>query len=100
MDKHDVLTFLKPSHTDQIDKTRHAFAGVNGIEQDAFEPREHLDGVEGSGCGKSVSLADIVAIRGDVFAPHRAGRAAELGGGASELEHVLLLAFARRTHTD
>src|ERR1700733_4828917 len=56
VDEHDVLPFFEGPQADQIDEARHAFAGVNGIEQDAFEAREHLDGIEGSGRGETVSL--------------------------------------------
>src|SRR5579863_5593432 len=69
VDEDDVLPFLERALADQVDQSRHAFAGVHGVEQNSLHPGEGLYGIEGSRRREPISSANIVAIGDDILAP-------------------------------
>src|SRR5258708_36110957 len=76
VDKDDILALFEQAPANQIHQARHALTGVNRIKQDAFQTCEHLNGIEGAGRAATIPLADVVAVRYDIFATHRTWRTA------------------------
>src|SRR5262249_6802907 len=83
----------------EVDQPSRSLPRIYGIEENAFQLREHLDRLDGVGCRYAVPCADIIGIGHDVFALDHTGAAQFFGRAHGKLEYVFLLLGLRRPDT-
>ena len=59
----DFFIFGESAFADVVDQACHSFSGIDGIEQDSFDLRQEMNGLQGSFVGNPVSFSDVSIIR-------------------------------------
>ena len=100
MDKDHVLILTEVALTNQIDKPGHSFRGVDRIQQNTLVARQQRQRFQRSCGGKTVALADVIAIGHHGAARQLARYAQQIEGSRRQVPDVLFLLRLRRAHAD